>query len=267
LYRIPYGKGHIEFQVPRGMRADVITSRKVKPIANLQKAVEEALAHPVQSEPLRTLVKAGQTVCIVFTDMTRASPDHVLVPALLKEIASAGVAREDVTLLCGTGMHRPSTVEEKAAKLSPAVVERYRVMDHDARDIQGLVDLGLTEDGIPLSVNRRAFEADLLLATGVVEPHQYAGYSGGGKTVAIGAGGEPLITFTHGPRMVDQPGTRLGRTADNPFRGAVDEAARLAGLRFVINVVQDDEKRARRCVRRTNRRNLREMRGSRPECL
>lgn len=225
------------------MRADVVTSREVETVPDLEKAVEEALAFPVHSPPIRSLVKPGQKVCIVFTDMTRASPDHVLVPALLKHLESAGVKREDVTLLCGTGMHRPSTAEEKAAKLGKAVVDRYRVTDHDAADEAGLIDLGKTDSGVPVSVNRLAFEADLLMATGIVEPHQYAGYSGGGKTVAVGAGGEPLITFTHGPRMVDHPGTRLGKIAGNPFRRAVDEAARRAGLRFIINVVQDDEKR------------------------
>lgn len=243
LYRIPYEKGYLEFRLPETMRADVVTSRKVEPLPDLGKAVKETLAQPIRSQPLRSLAKPGQRVCIVFTDMTRASPDHVLVPALLAEIEAAGVIREDVTLLCGTGMHRPSTMEEKAAKLGVEVLNRYRVVDHDPRATKDLVDLGKTESGIPLSVNRWAYEAELLLATGIVEPHQYAGYSGGGKTVAIGAGGEPLITFTHGPRMVDHPGTRLGSTEDNPFRRAVDEAARRAGLRFVINVVQDDEKR------------------------
>jgi len=243
LYKIPHGKGYLEFRLPGTMKADVVVSRKTKPLSDLEKAVKEAVANPLQCQPLRTLAKPGQRVCIVFTDMTRASPDHVLVPALLEEIESAGVSRKDVTLLCGTGMHRPSTDEEKAAKLGLEVLHRYRVIDHDPRAVTGLVDLGKTESGIPLSVNRRAYEADLLMATGIVEPHQYAGYSGGGKTVAIGAGGEALITFTHGPRMVDHPGTRLGSTKDNPFRRAVDEAARRAGLRFVINVVQDDEKR------------------------
>jgi lactate racemase len=243
MYRIPYGKTSLEFFLPDGMRADVVTARRVDPLPDLEKAVREALGNPVRSKRLRDLAKPENRVCIVFTDMTRSSPDHILVPALLKELESAGVTRDRITLLCGTGMHRPSTDEEKKAKLGTDVLAYYRVVDHDARDPEALGDLGKTGSGIPLSVNRIALEADLLIATGIVEPHQYAGYSGGGKTVAIGAGGEPLITFTHGPEMVDHPGTRLGRISGNPFRQAVDEAARLAGLRFVINVVQDEQKR------------------------
>jgi lactate racemase len=243
MYRIPYGKTFIDFSLPETMRARIVGAHETDPLPNFGKAVQEALADPVGSRPLREIAKPGDRVCIVFTDMTRSSPDHVLVPALIREVEAAGVTRESITLLCGTGLHRPSTREEKAAKLGQEVLRNYRVVDHDAGDPHSLVDLGKTGSGIPLSVNRLAFEADLLMATGIVEPHQYAGYSGGGKTVAIGAGGGPLITFTHGPEMVDHPGTRLGKIPGNPFRRAVEEAARLAGLRFIINVVQDEKKR------------------------
>jgi len=105
------------------------------------------------------------------------------------------------------------------------------------------VQLGTTDDGMPLSVHRLAYEADLLIATGIVEPHQYAGYSGGRKTLAIGAAGEPTIAFTHGPEMVDHPGTRLGKIEGNPFHEAITLSARKAGLRFILNVVQDDKNR------------------------
>jgi nickel-dependent lactate racemase len=140
-------------------------------------------------------------------------------------------------------MHRPSTREEKIAKLGRDVVERYRVIDNEPQNPDALVDLGVTEGGVPVSAHRAAVEADLLLATGLVEPHQYAGYSGGRKTVAVGAAGEPLIAHTHGPAFIDDPNTRLGRTAGNPFHEAVTEAARRAGLDFILNVVLDDEKR------------------------
>ncbi len=105
------------------------------------------------------------------------------------------------------------------------------------------MDLGVTPGGVPVQVHRAAVEADLLIATGIVEPHQYAGYSGGRKTVAVGAAGEALIAHTHGPAFVDHPGTRLGRIEGNPFHEAVTEAARRAGLRFILNAVLDDEQR------------------------
>ncbi|MEM5774420.1 MAG: lactate racemase domain-containing protein, partial [Anaerolineaceae bacterium] len=199
--------------------------------------------HPVGTPPLAGMAHPGNTVCIVFTDITRASPDHLLVRALLTELEKAGVRDEDITLLCGIGMHRASTPAEKITKLSADIAARYRVIDNEPQNPSALVDLGLTPGGVPVSAHRAAVDADLLIATGIVEPHQYAGYSGGGKTVAVGAAGEALIAHTHGPAFIDNPATRLGRIEGNPFREAVNEAARRAGLRFILNVVLDDEYR------------------------
>jgi nickel-dependent lactate racemase len=242
-YQVPYSKSTIEFSLPSGMRGAVVVSRPAEPLADVEGAIAEALARPIGSPPLREMAQPGDQVCIVFTDVTRASPDHLLVPALLRELEATGVRDEDITLLCGIGMHRPSTFEEKVAKLGQAVVDRYRVIDNEPQNPDALVDLGVTSGRVPVSAHRAAVEADLLIATGPVEPHQYAGYSGGRKTVAVGAAGESLIAYTHGPTFVDHPGTRLGRIEGNPFHEAITEAARRAGLRFILNVVLDDEKR------------------------
>jgi nickel-dependent lactate racemase len=221
----------------------VAVSKSVEPLHDAPRSIQEALAHPIGAAPLRELAKPGQRVCIVFTDITRASPDHLLVPALLDELAYAGVQDKHITLLCGIGMHRPSTPEEKVAKLGAQVAARYRVIDSEPQNPQALADLGGTPGGVPVQVHRAAVEADLLIATGIVEPHQYAGYSGGRKSLAIGAAGEALIAYTHGPAFVDHPCTRLGRIEGNPFHEAVTEVARRAGLRFILNVVLDDNKR------------------------
>src|SRR5512137_1651479 len=242
-YRIPYSKSSIDFSLPASMQVDLAVSRPAQPIKDMAEAIQAALAHPIGSAPLRELAKAGQRVCIVFTDITRASPDHLLVPALLAELEKAGVHDRDITLLCGTGMHRPSTRSEKIVKLGPGIVERYQVIDNEPQNPAKLVNLGVTPGGVPVLLHRAVVEADLLVATGIVEPHQFAGYSGGLKTVAVGAAGEALIAHTHGPAFVDHPCTRLGRIDDNPFHQAVTEAARRANLRFILNVVLDDDKR------------------------
>ncbi len=248
MFHVPYGKQEITFELPPGWRGTLVTSGTAEPIQDVPSAVASALAQPINSLPLRRLAKPGDKVCIVFTDITRASPDWLLVPPVLAELEAAGVRDEDVTLLCGIGMHRPSTGEEKGAKLGQAVVERYRVIDNEPQNPAALVDLGRTDSGIPLSVNKTAYEADLLIATGIVEPHQYAGYSGGRKTLAVGAAGEAMIAYTHGVHMAEHPGTRLGRIEGNPFHEAVSEAARRAGLRFIVNVVLDDAKQVV-CIR------------------
>ncbi len=237
-YRVPFDGGEWAFTLPMGMRALQVQPHPVEPVADVEAAVARALTEPVGSPTLRELASPGDQVCIVFTDATRAVPDHLLVPALLRELEAAGVRDEDITLLCGVGMHRASTPQEKAQKLGGETVARYRVVDHAPSDPAQLADLG-TWDEVPLVVNRLSAEADLLIATGVVEPHQYAGYSGGRKTAAIGAGGEATIAVTHGPAMLDHPGTRLGEIEGNRFHQAVTESARRAGLRFILNVVQD----------------------------
>jgi nickel-dependent lactate racemase len=242
-YRIPYSKSSIDFSLPASMQATLAVSQPAEPIKDVSAAIQAALAHPIGSAPLHELASAGQRICIVFTDITRASPDALLVPALLAELEKAGVHDKDITLLCGIGMHRPSTHAEKIVKLGSAVVDRYRVIDNEPQNPAALVDLGVTPGGVPVLLQRAVVEADLLIATGIVEPHQYAGYSGGRKTVAVGAAGEALIAHTHGPAFVDHPGTRLGRVEGNPFHEAVTEAARRANLRFILNVVLDDDKR------------------------
>jgi lactate racemase len=235
------GKGEVEFELPAGAHYTVVRSAAGAAI-DLEAAAEQALQHPIGSVPLTEMAHPGTTVCIVFTDATRDVPDRVLVSALLRHLEQAGVRDEDVTLLCGVGMHRASTDAEKVAKLGEAVVARYRVVDSQPSDPAGLKYLG-EHAGVPLWVNRIATDADLLIATGVVEPHQYAGYSGGRKTVAVGAGGEPTIAATHSPRMIERPGVLLGNIEGNPFHQALTESALRAGLRFVINVVKDGDGR------------------------
>jgi nickel-dependent lactate racemase len=234
---LPFGTSEIAFKPPAGLHVQVAVPKTGQPL-NLHAATASALANPFASPPLVEMARLGQKVCIVFTDATRDVPDEVLAGGMLAELARAGVRPEDILLLCGVGMHRPSTPDEKLAKLGAPIVSRYRVEDSRATVPSELVELG-EFDGIPLSVNRRAADADLLLATGIVEPHQYAGFSGGRKTLAIGAGGEATIAATHSPAMIDRPGVRLGNIAGNPFHEAITESARRAGLRFIVNVLKD----------------------------
>ncbi len=155
MYRVPFSKTYLDFELPANMRGTYAASRPVEPLADVEKAIDKALADPINSPPLRELAKQGDTVCIVFTDITRNTPEHLLVPALLAELHAAGVRDKDITLLCGTGLHRPSTPQEKVIKLGQSIVDRYRVLDHEPFNLAGLEDLGITESGIPLSVNKR----------------------------------------------------------------------------------------------------------------
>ena len=252
MLRVPYGRGEIEFMVQPWFDIDVVGSATVPPIADLDRAVREALRSPVGGPSLRDLAAevvratAGRRprAVIAVTDLTRACPDAILVPPMLDELNAGGIADEDVDVIVAIGIHRPTTGAEKREKLA-GIVDRVRVVDSDGRDPAKWADLGsIPPYDVPGFTQRIVQDADLVLATGVVEPHQYAGYSGGRKTVAIGCCGEPTITATHGMRFLEDPGVRLGRIDGNPFHETIREIARRAGLRFCVNVVNDDRERA-----------------------
>jgi nickel-dependent lactate racemase len=242
-FKIPYSRTFLEFSLPGTMHATEVVSKHAEPLIYVLGVIKEALSHPVGTKPLRELASRGTRACVIFTDITRSCPDHLLVPAILTELESAGVKDENITLLCATGMHRGSTLEEKVVKLGADIARRFKVIDNEPQNPTALINLGEISEGVPLKIHRAVVEADLVISTGIVEPHQYAGYSGGCKTVAIGASGEEFIAYTHGPSFIDNPLTRLGRIDENPFQQNVIEAARRANLSFIVNVVLDDDKR------------------------
>ena len=164
-------------------------------------------------------------------------------PPLLDELNAGGIADAEITVMVAVGLHRATTDAEKREKLG-TVVDRVRVVDSDGRDPAKWADLGtIPPYDVPGFTQQLVKDADLVVATGIVEPHQYAGYSGGRKTVAIGCCGEPVITATHGMRFLEDPGVRLAKIEGNPFHETVREIARRAGLRFCLNVVTDDRER------------------------
>ncbi|MEA2582521.1 MAG: lactate racemase [Thermomicrobiales bacterium] len=242
-YTVPFGRGSISFALPNGVEGSVARSRLVEPLSDPMSAATAAVQSPRGTPSLRELAAGKRRVCIAVTDATRACPDHLLVPPMLEELAAAGVPDEAITILVAVGTHRASTEAEKREKLGDGVVDRYLVVDHDAANKANLVKVADGPEGVPFLLNRLVAEADLLIATGRVEPHQYAGYSGGGKTIAIGCADDAIIAYTHGPAMLDRPGTRLAQLAGNPFQQAVRRVARAANLHFVANCVLDDDER------------------------
>jgi nickel-dependent lactate racemase len=251
LFRVPYGHEELEFMLQPWFDIDVVESATMPPIADVEAEARRALSKPRGSAPLADLARdavasAGARparAIIAVTDLTRASPDSFLVPPLVDELNRGGIPDAQITVIVAVGLHRATTDAEKREKLG-AIVDRVRVIDSDGRDPAKLADLGaIPPYGIPGSTQKIVKDADLVVATGIVEPHQYAGWSGGRKTVAIGCCGEPVITATHGMRFLEDPGVRLAKIEGNPFHETVTEIARRAGLRFCLNVVTDDRER------------------------
>ncbi|WP_336327038.1 lactate racemase domain-containing protein [Halovenus sp. HT40] len=186
------------------------------------------MADPL-GRPLAERVTPDDQVAIVVTDVTRATPDDILLDVLLAELDRGGVDREQVTVVIGLGLHRPMTDEEIEAALGE---HADLTVNHDPDRTR---TVGTVED-CPIEIFEPVAEADLVCSTGMVEPHQYAGFSGGAKTAVIGAGGEAQIRYSHGPEMLARDGVRLGRIDHNPFRAFVDDAGDALGVDFCLNV-------------------------------
>jgi len=245
--RVPLGTGSIPVALP-DCTVDVARPAGGDPV-DPREAAGAALDAP-HGPPLSALVDPDDTVAVVVTDLTRATPDEALLDPLVTRLERLGVAREQISVVVGLGLHRPMTDDELDAMLGEyaPLAENH---DPDDTVVVGEVD-GVPasrssggssgeqseSDGVPVELNRTVAAADHVLSTGMVEPHQYAGFSGGAKTVVVGAGGEPLIRHTHGPAMLSEPGVRLGRVADNPFREFIDRAGDVAGVAFCLNVTR-----------------------------
>ncbi len=185
--------------------------------------------------------RGKKRIAIAVTDITRYCPDDLVVDAIVKELARAGVSPSALTIILGLGSHRAMTQREIAAKLGSKIAGACRILNHDWKDDRALVDTG-TVDGFPVQVSRAVVDADLRLATGVIEPHLFAGYSGGAKTMVIGAGGHATIAATHGYEVLSHASSRLGN-ADSVLRRFINEAGERVGVDFVVNLVVDPDKR------------------------
>jgi nickel-dependent lactate racemase len=181
------------------------------------------------STRLAKRVDPDDSVGIVVTDVTRATPDDELLEVLLAELARGGVDREQVTVVVGLGLHRPMTDEELGAALGEYA---DLAVNHDP---DRTVEVGRV-DGCSITLFEPLADVDVVCSTGMVEPHQYAGFSGGAKTAVIGAGGESQIRYTHGPELLGREGVRLGRIENNPFRSFLDRAGDAVGVEFCLNV-------------------------------
>jgi nickel-dependent lactate racemase len=179
----------------------------------------------------------------VISDVTRPVPNPVLLPPILQTLEEAGVPRDRTLILVATGMHRASTEEEQARLVGPEVAGKYRVVDHLSKAREDMVEVGRIGGRVPALVNRRYVEADLKVLTGFIEPHMWAGYSGGRKSVLPGISSIETLQYMHGPEMVADPGCEYGQLDGNPFHEAGLEVMAMAGADFVVNVTLDTRKR------------------------
>ena len=235
---LAYGKGQLAVDLPGD--ATVLEPCYTEGIPDERAAVRQALRHPIGTRPLRDLVAATDHVAIVTTDKTRATPNHTLLPCLLDELAH--VPAERVTIINGVGMHRQNTPEELRAMYGEAIVDRYRCVNHDAHDRAALVELGRTRAGGQILVNRTYMEASVRIVTGFIEPHFFAGFTGGPKGIMPGICGAPLIMRNHGAAMIAHPQATWGVTRGNPIFEEMLEVALMTRPAFLLNVALNSRK-------------------------
>ncbi len=231
---LAYGRTGLTVNLPDDIF--VVRSRFVPGLPDEDGAIRQALRQPIGSPPLADKVKAGDTVVLVHSDITRATPNDRILPVILAELAEAGIAREDITLMNALGTHRPQTDAELRAMLGDQIVDNYRCLQHTAFDEANLVSLGTTSLGHPVRINRTFMEADVRIFTGFIEPHFFAGFSGGPKAVLPALSGAESVFTNHGREMIAHPKATWGVTEGNPIWEEMREVALRTNPTFLLNV-------------------------------
>jgi nickel-dependent lactate racemase len=237
--RLAYGAGGLEVELPDD-RTTVVEPAYHAGAEDEAAVLRAALRNPVAGPPLRELARPGAKVAISMCDGTRAQPRDKMIPAVLEEL---GVRDEDVVILVATGTHRGNTDEEIRAMLGDEIVDRIRVVNHDARDKSTLTYLGEHGHGVPVWINTEWVEADLRITTGFVEPHFFAGFSGGPKLVTPGLAGLDTVLVLHDAKRIGDPRATWGVVDDNPVHTDIRAAAAAAPPHFAFDVILNREQR------------------------
>lgn len=240
--RFPYGRGEILADFSEEDVVGVLDARLPEVDAPAEALVRRALAEPLGAPRLSELARGKRNVVVIVSDHTRPVPSRAILPPMLEEIRR-GNPEAEVTLLVATGCHRASTETELREKLG-AIYDQEKVVVHDCDDEANLVDLGRLPSGGAFLINRLAAEADLLVAEGFIEPHFFAGFSGGRKSVLPGICGRKTVLANHCAAFIDDPRARTGVLAGNPIHRDMLWAARRANLSFIVNVILGEGKRA-----------------------
>lgn len=238
--QLSYGRTGLIVALPDA--AEVLHTRFTPGLPDDIQAVRDALRKPVDSPPLANLVQSGDSVVVVHTDITRATPNHRILPVLLEELEVAGIERHNIALLNGLGTHRRQTDAELRAMLGDQIVDQYRCLQHDCFDDANLVSLGTTTLGHPVRVNRFYLEADVRILTGFIEPHFFAGFSGGPKAILPSLSGAESVFTNHGLPMIANPKSTWGILQGNPIWEEMREVALRTNPTFLLNVALNTHK-------------------------
>lgn len=239
-FLLPYGKETLKAGIEEEHLAGVLVSglHDYKAPMDGSRLVQEALEHPIGTPRLCDMAIGRKKIVIISSDHTRPVPSRIIMPLLLKEIRR-GNPDAEVTIVISTGLHRETTREELEAKFGQEIMEQETIVVHDCDDQENLVYLGKLPSGGNMYINRLAVEADLLVAEGFIEPHFFAGFSGGRKSVLPGVASRETVMYNHNSAFIADDHARTGVIEGNPIHNDMLYAARAARLDFIVNVVID----------------------------
>ncbi len=238
--KLDYGKTGLDIRLPDSLNIDVVKPRYREGLSDQAAAIENALLEPIGSRPLRDLIKQSDTVGIVFNDITRPTPYKIILPVLLRELGS--VPDERILLFNATGTHRANTQAELRDMLGDEVLRRYRIIQNDALDRPSHKFIGITESGNEIRLHKEYLECDTRILTGFIEPHIFAGFSGGGKAVMPGLALLETVLRNHSVSNIDNPKATWGVTSGNPVYEEIRQAASLSSPSFLLNVALNRKK-------------------------
>jgi lactate racemase len=234
---LAYGQGQLSVDVPDSNLLGIYNPLPASAAADQKSLVAAAMAKPIGKPRLRELVRRGQRIAILTSDLTRPCPSQDLLPFVLEELTAAVVPDQDIFIVMGLGLHRFMTDAEIVKALGPEFSKRFRVLNHDINDT---LRVGVTSRGTPVEIFRPVVEADVRICLGVLEYHYFAGYSGGAKGLFPACASRAAVTANHS--FMIRPEAVTGRIEGNPVRADLEEAAATVGVDFILNVVIDEHR-------------------------
>lgn len=233
---LAFGKSGLAVELPAGFRYQVLEARSATPLDDPQQALEDALDAPYGTLPLLELARGKRSAAISVCDITRPAPNRQTLPPVLRRLEAAGIARENITILIATGLHRAATEAEIREICGEEIAAGYRVVNHDARDLAAHRFLGHSSSGTPVYIDERFMAADLHITLGFIEPHLMLGYSGGRKLIAPGLAAQETIKVLHSPKFMRDRRSVEGSVSDNPLHHELMEISRMARHDFMLDV-------------------------------
>jgi nickel-dependent lactate racemase len=234
------GEGTVDLRIPESVK--VLEMQPAKPLSDPADAVRQALTDPIDSPPLKELAGKKKDACVVISDITRPVPNRIILPPMLNILEESGIKKEDITILIATGMHRPNQGKELESMVGREIMDNYKIVNHYCRKAEDYRKIDEIE-GAPIELNKHYLDADLKILTGLIEPHFYAGYSGGRKALLPGISSHETMKFMHSFKIIDHPKVRNCLLEGNPFHEYGIRVAKLADVDLILNVVINKQRK------------------------